>query len=95
MGTLATRSDVVLMDLRGFAHGRAGCCFELRQLAASSTAEPVVQMINNDSELAPIPELVEVPDAPWRIANLAKSSQDLTAFLFEAMAAVMKRDHPH
>ena len=98
MRALATRSDVVLMDLRGFVREREGCCYELRQLAASSTAKPVVLMVNNDTELASIQELIqatEVPDASWRIANIAKAGQDLTARLFEAMSAVMKREAPH
>ena len=98
MRALATRSDVVLMDLRGFVREREGCCYELRQLAASDTAKPVVLIVNNDTELASIRELVqatEAPDAFWRIANIAKAGQDLTTQLFEAMTAVVKREGGH
>jgi len=88
----------VLMDLRGFVREREGCCDELRQLAASDTAKPVVLIVNNDTELASIRELVqatEAPDAFWRIANIAKAGQDLTTQHFEAMTAVVKREGGH
>jgi hypothetical protein len=58
MRALAARSDVVLMDLRGFTRDREGCKYELLYLARSAPNKKVVLLAATSAELAAITELL-------------------------------------
>jgi hypothetical protein len=49
---LLRRSDVVLMDLRGFSASNSGCLFELRQLAESSLLPRTVFVIDQTTDVS-------------------------------------------
>jgi hypothetical protein len=51
MRALATRCDVVLMDLRGFGGKRTGSLYELEHLAAHEPGKPVLLVVSGSSEL--------------------------------------------
>jgi len=50
--SLAARSSVVLMDLRGFTQANAGCVFELQQLAAAGRLANCVFVTDDTSDRA-------------------------------------------
>ncbi len=51
LAELVQRSDVVLMDLRNFVAGNAGCLHELRELASTPDLSRVVVLINEPTRL--------------------------------------------
>jgi hypothetical protein len=51
-GRLAARSDVVLMDLRGFSHGNSGCAYELGELLNVVPVERVAVVIDRFTDEA-------------------------------------------
>ncbi len=55
MRALAARSDVVVMDLRGFTADRQGCRYELQSLARLSPDKPVVLVVDRTETRGQIP----------------------------------------
>jgi len=58
MRTLAARSDVVVMDLRGFTADREGCRYELDSLKRLSPEKPVILVADQETELDAVRELL-------------------------------------
>ena len=52
LSALLRRSDVVLMDLRGFSTANRGCEFELRQLAANGLLPGTVFVVDATTDVA-------------------------------------------
>lgn len=89
MRALAARSDVVLMDLRGFGTNREGCAYELRHLAATARDKPVLLLVSEEREAAAMRELLgghASATAPWRLARIGADATDLAPALFAALA---------
>jgi hypothetical protein len=58
MRTLAARSDVVVMDLRGFTADREGCRYELDSLARLSPDKPVILVADRKTDLDALREVL-------------------------------------
>jgi len=69
MRTLATRCDVVLMDLRGFGRDRAGSRYELEHLAAHEPGKPVLLLVGGSSELDALRDLLGATEATGNAAT--------------------------
>lgn len=59
LARVAARSDVVLIDLRGFTRKRAGARFELAELAAAGQLRRSVLMVDSTSDQALISETID------------------------------------
>jgi hypothetical protein len=68
MRTLATRCDVVLMDLRGFGRDRAGSRYELEHLAAHESGKPVLLLVSGGSEVDALRELLGATETTGKAA---------------------------
>ena len=96
MRELAARSDVVLMDLRGFTPERSGVLEEMRHLAQTAPRKPVVFIVENERELqrvtAVIPALV-TNDAAWTVlqAGSVRHSRMDAAILSRLAAAAVSQ----
>jgi hypothetical protein len=66
LGALLDRTDVVLMDLRSFSAGNAGCIFELEQLVRRLPTDGIVLVIDESTEL---PLLQRVLGDAWAAAR--------------------------
>jgi hypothetical protein len=66
LAELVQRSDVVLMDLRNFVAGNAGCLHELRVLAGAPALARVVVLINEPTRLPAAQAAIDqaIADAP-------------------------------
>lgn len=69
---LSKRADTVLMDLRGFGPGHAGCEYEIRQLVAAVAIEKIVLLVDRKTDLPHLEQLLAdsaqavPPDSPNR-----------------------------
>jgi hypothetical protein len=89
MRALAARSDVVLMDLRGFGAHREGCAYELRHLAATARDKPVLLLVSEQAEADAVRGLLgahESAAATWRLARVGAEATDLAPAVFAALA---------
>lgn len=89
MRALAARSDIVLMDLRGFGAHREGCAYELRHLAATARDKPVLLLVSEASEADAVRSLLgahESETAAWRLARVDAHATDLAPTVFAALA---------
>jgi hypothetical protein len=64
MRALAARSDVVVMDLRGFTADRQGCRYELQSLARLSPDKPVVLVVDRKTDLDTVRESLGATAGP-------------------------------
>ncbi|MBX3604755.1 MAG: hypothetical protein KF788_05775 [Piscinibacter sp.] len=88
MRALVARSDVVLMDLRGFDTDRAGCAYELGHLAATARDKPVLLVVSEAREAEAVHGLVgarESAQAAWRLLRVAPDATDLAPAVFAAL----------
>jgi hypothetical protein len=69
MRTLATRCDVVLMDLRGFGPANQGCIFELHELVAAVPLDRIALLVDATSDLGLLREVLEAAWAGVRIGS--------------------------
>lgn len=66
---LIERADAVVMDLRGYGPQRAGCAFELGQLAQRRQAAQVVLLVDDSTDAAHLDaQLAAAGTAPLRVA---------------------------
>ena len=56
MRSLAARSDVVVMDLRGFTSEREGCRYELQTLARLSPGKPIFLIADRETDIRTVAE---------------------------------------
>ena len=87
---LMDRADVVLMDLRGVKQGdKAGCAFELQQLALRMPARRVVLVIDRDTDVLALQQSLG-PDAAAAVRMVrfeSRSERAYDALLAEVTAA--------
>jgi hypothetical protein len=97
---LVARSDVILMDLRGFSRANQGCAFELHQLVQIALLSRVVLIINRTTDMALLHDTLQEAwrtlsaDSPYfgrkATAELCRLEGESTAerrTLMEAIAA--------
>ena len=95
MRTLAARSDVVVMDLRGFTVDREGCRYELDSLARLSPDKPVILVADRKTDLDALHEVLgasarprvefKEPCARWTLVRTL-SGRDAGHQVFELIA---------
>jgi hypothetical protein len=68
---LLHNTDLVLMDLRGFSHGRAGCMFELQQLMRLIPLERVFFIIDHTTDVALLKDTLQAAweECAYRVSN--------------------------
>ena len=67
---LIERADAVLMDLRGFNAQRAGCEFELRELAARLQAGRAVLVVNASTDRALLDRMLGAAGQGFRVIEV-------------------------
>jgi hypothetical protein len=63
---LVARSDVILMDLRGFSPANQGCAFELRELVQVALLGRVVLIVNRTTDMTLLNDTLQ---EAWRTLN--------------------------
>ena len=82
---LIDRADAVVMDLRGFAPGRAGVEFELRQLTARLPGGRVVLVVDDGSRSIVEQEAGGVSTRGMKAVSMERNTTAETERLFEAL----------
>ncbi len=82
---LIERADAVVMDLRGFNAQRAGCEFELGELARRRRPQQVVLLVDASTERARLEPWLGPPDARPTMIELPKGDGRAVGRAFEGL----------
>ena len=85
---LIARADAVVMDLRGFTVQRHGCEFELQQLAARTSHDRIVLVVDSSTDRALLARTIP-PEATMRTMEVrgnARQADEAFAALLAAAA---------
>lgn len=82
---LIERADAVVMDLRGFSTQRAGCEFELAELAARLRPEQVVLLVDASTDRALLESKLGMGDWRAQIVEVPRGGTGQTDLVFHAL----------
>jgi len=82
---LIERADAVVMDLRGYGPQRAGCAFELGELARRRRPEQVVLLVDASTDRSHLQPLLEAAGAPPTQVDMPKGDRHAFDAAFAAL----------
>jgi hypothetical protein len=82
---LIERADAVVMDLRGFDAQRAGCEFELRELAARLQGEQVVLVVDASTDRVLLERMLGAGSHGFRLAEVQRGNTKQIDAAFTAL----------
>ena len=82
---LMSRSDAIVVDVRGLSADREGVRFELEQLAGRVTADRVVLVIDEKTDRAVVERSVAAGTGTLRLVRVERNSASETRRVFEAL----------